>query len=210
MSAGNKHSTCVVTVSPSGFQLAIDYATPQMENGFAKLLNLTSANPSYEGQLNMTPVRWMLLMSPWNRVRPRKGYSNNPASVDQFGHQLLDDRRCCNLNCLKDLVIGYVCVAKFSMILGSPEDGITYILFAHTCNNGVCGPTWQAAMDEFLCPKEEVFFLRCAFCNEPRIDTLMQQCSRCKGAYYCNGVCQHAHWPTHRLQCHQHTAENNE
>jgi hypothetical protein len=39
----------------------------------------------------------------------------------------------------------------------------------------------------------------CAACPNTRAE--MQQCSRCRGAWYCSPACQRAHWPTHKAAC---------
>lgn len=40
----------------------------------------------------------------------------------------------------------------------------------------------------------------CSACQKQSEDAL-EMCSRCRAAYYCNAVCQNAHWPIHKETC---------
>lgn len=41
----------------------------------------------------------------------------------------------------------------------------------------------------------------CAWCDSCAY--FMQKCGACGTVHYCSQVCQHAHWPAHRLECRQ-------
>jgi hypothetical protein len=50
-------------------------------------------------------------------------------------------------------------------------------------------------------PKQLITLYRCRGCDKK--DAKMLRCGRCKKVYYCNAVCQRAHWPAHKKACRQ-------
>lgn len=46
---------------------------------------------------------------------------------------------------------------------------------------------------------EESKYQTCAKCD--KVDMGLKVCSRCRKAYYCNQICQKAHYPKHKQHC---------
>ena len=64
--------------------------------------------------------------------------------------------------------------------------------FNHATQEGYCKlrPFYES---------EESKYQTCSYCKN--VDRDLKVCSRCRKAYYCNQVCQKAHYPTHKQTC---------
>ena len=86
-----------------------------------------------------------------------------------------------------------------------PDSACGYMLVAWFAQNRWAEPEWDKVAKYYTRGGPIRYCHHCHTCLE--VDR-GKKCARCLEARYCNRECQKAHWPQHKLTCHEDTAEH--